>query len=87
MEGMCDLSCQFCDNSPKESGRRQAQVLNSCPLEEFHAEVEAVNQACCDLRTGDCEGVPNSCDARCGIVFPGFFDRCQPVLALQRFAR
>ena len=45
------------------------------------AEVIRVNDACCDESSGAClTGVPTECDARCGIVYVDFFERCNEML-------
>jgi hypothetical protein len=41
------------------------------------ADAQSVTRACCDDATGGCAaGVPAECDARCGIIYTDFFERC-----------
>ena len=75
----CRATCGTCDDDG--GGKRRAQITSSCPLKDFDTQASAVNDACCD--DDDCQGVPTACDAKCAVVFDGFFDRCSSILGLQ----
>jgi hypothetical protein len=75
----CRATCGTCDDDG--GGKRRAQITSSCPLKDFDTQASAVNDACCD--DADCQGVPTVCDAKCAVVFDGFFDRCSSILGLQ----
>eukprot|EP01046_Picozoa_sp_COSAG06_P014002 COSAG06_NODE_857_length_11918_cov_4.047551_1_plen_399_part_10 len=75
---LCD--CTTCDD-PTCNSHRRAQITPACALDDFAHEADAVNTACCDY--SGCSGVPNTCDAKCAIVFDGFYERCSSILTLQ----
>ena len=79
MDTGCRATCAACDDDG--GGKRRAQITSSCPLKDFDTQAAAVNDACCD--DDDCQGVPTVCDAKCAVVFDGFFDRCSSILGLQ----
>ena len=79
MDTGCRATCGACDSDG--GGKRRAQITSSCPLRDFDTQAAAVNTACCD--DDDCQGVPTVCDAKCAVVFDGFFDRCSSILGLQ----
>ena len=61
----CDRTCGYCSEQTK--GRRmQIRIGNSgCNPDELRAKTDEVNDACCDLGSGNCaDGVPTSCDVR-----------------------
>ena len=72
---LCD--CTSCDD-PACLARRRAQIAPTCSLDHFSDEAAAVNTACCDY--AGCNGVPNTCDAKCAIVFDDFYERCSNIL-------
>ena len=80
MDTGCRATCGACDSDG--GGKRRAQITSSCPLRDFDTQASAVNDACCD-EGDDCDGVPTVCDAKCAVVFDGFFDRCSSILGLQ----
>ena len=85
--GQCDRACNFCGADAGGGNhrrralaalRRQLQMAHvTCNPATFAAEAAAVETACCD-DAQDCQsGTPTSCDAKCAVVFNGFYDSCQ----------
>ena len=67
--------------------RRQLQIGSQmvCDPATFSEQVGAVDTACCDTG-GACDGtggVPDSCDAKCAIVYRSFYTRCQRFMSAQ----
>eukprot|EP01043_Picozoa_sp_COSAG02_P013322 COSAG02_NODE_530_length_20697_cov_20.103457_21_plen_642_part_00 len=77
MANQCDKTCNLC------SGRHRMQTAMQCDLVHFREQVVAVDAACCDDRTTCATGVPTTCDAKCAMVFPRFFETCGTVLHTQ----
>ena len=57
--------------------RRRAQSAG-CDLADMQNNIDHINLVCCDEA---CTGVPTTCDAKCGVYFVDFYDRCQAYLA------
>ena len=87
--GECDRTCAFCQVSKHNRHHRQMQIditsPDICSALNLQTQVEPVNDACCDAgRASTCNGgsagVPTVCDARCGIAYLPFFEKCETVL-------
>jgi hypothetical protein len=53
-----------------------------CSPDKFAADAAAVTDACCDVGGDDCAtGMATVCDARCALVYVGFYERCSTLLA------
>ena len=57
--------------------RRTQMFGGTCDTTTFATEVQRVDEACCDADTSCTSGLPAHCDAKCAIVYNGFFGRCQ----------
>ena len=57
--------------------RRTQMFGGMCDSTTFATEVQRVDEACCDADTSCDGGLPAHCDAKCAIVYNGFFGRCQ----------
>lgn len=76
MVGDCDQTCGMC-----QDGHRLLQVIKQrCSDADFSAGADAIDTACCD--GGTCDGLPTTCDAKCAIMYNGFFEQCQTRLQL-----
>eukprot|EP01044_Picomonas_judraskeda_P029775 COSAG03_NODE_10447_length_650_cov_2.713249_1_plen_216_part_11 len=77
MANQCDKTCNLC------SGRHRLQTAMQCDLVHFPEQAEAVDAACCDDGVSCAAGVPTTCDAKCAVVFPRFFEACGTILQTQ----
>ena len=57
--------------------RRTQMFGGTCDPTTFATEAQRVDEACCDADTSCTSGLPAHCDAKCAIVYNGFFGRCQ----------
>jgi hypothetical protein len=97
--GQCDLTCNVCTvNSEGHRRRRLLQELlhrraqqlagfaSHCTFDTFSAELQRVEDACCDTGTQStvcASGVPTECDAKCAIVYNYFYSQCSRLLVAQ----
>ena len=75
--GQCDRACNFCSAEAGSGNRRLQMAHVTCDPATFANQAAAVDTACCD-DAQDCQGgTPTRCDAKCAVVFNGFYDTCQ----------
>ena len=74
MANQCDRTCNLC------SKRHRLQTAMQCDLVHFPEQAAAVDAACCDDGVSCAAGVPTTCDAKCALVFPPFFETCGAIL-------
>eukprot|EP01043_Picozoa_sp_COSAG02_P056814 COSAG02_NODE_6797_length_3355_cov_2.061732_1_plen_413_part_10 len=81
LAGQCDRTCAFCGT--QAGGRHRLQTAMQCDLVHFPEQAAAVDAACCDDGVSCAAGVPTTCDAKCAVVFPRFFESCRTTLQTQ----
>ncbi len=75
----CDKQCGFCGEAASQGHRLQASD-HPCQPSTFDAQAAAVSTACCDASSNACTGVPDECDARCGVTYVPFYERCADLM-------
>jgi hypothetical protein len=66
--------------------QQQVGLASQCTFGSFDAELQRVEDACCDTETQStvcASGVPGECDAKCAIVYNYFYSRCSRLLVAQ----